>query len=154
MAKDDYVPCSFRLNLNNPSHLKVYRVLSDLNLDIHKSKTNFIIAAILSYIGVKTDAELTNLGAKELEERKGYATREELCEMENRIMVKVMKEVAEIMSKAALANQETSNLGMKQQNMLQSELNIESNKATEEKLDATLEEMSLMFANGDFGEEM
>lgn len=154
MAKDDYVPCSFRLNLNNPSHLKVYRVLSDLNLDIHKSKTNFIIAAILSYIGVKTDAELTNLGAKELEERKGYATREELCEMENRIMVKVMKEVAEIMSKAALANQETSNLGMKQQNMLQSELNIESNKATEEKPDATLEEMSLMFANGDFGEEM
>lgn len=154
MAKDDYAPCSFRLNLNNPSHLKVYRVLSDLNLEIHKSKTNFIIAAILSYIGVKTDAELTNQGAKELEERKGYATREELYEMESRITVKVMKEVAEIMSKAALANQETSNLGMKQQNMLQSELNKESNKATEEKLDTTLEEMSLMFANGDFGEEM
>ena len=74
--------------------------------------------------------------------------------MESRITVKVMKEVAEIMSKAALANQETSNLGMKQQNMLQSELNKESNKATEEKLDTTLEEMSLMFANGDFGEEM
>ena len=154
MAKDDYAPCSFRLNLNNPSHLKVYRVLSDLNLEIHKSKTNFIIAAILSYIGVKTDAELTNQGAKELEERKGYATREELYEMESRITVKVMKEVAEIISKAALANQETSNLGMKQQNMLQSELNKESNKATEEKLDTTLEEMSLMFANGDFGEEM
>ena len=154
MAKDDYAPCSFRLNLNNPSHLKVYRVLSDLNLEIHKSKTNFIIAAILSYIGVKTDAELTNQGAKELEERKGYATREELYEMESRITVKVMKEVAEIMSKAALANQETSNLVMKQQNMLQSELNKESNKATEEKLDTTLEEMSLMFANGDFGEEM
>ena len=154
MAKDDYAPCSFRLNLNNPSHLKVYRVLSDLNLEIHKSKTNFIIAAILSYIGVKTDAELTNQGAKELEERKGYATREELYEMESRITVKVMKEVADIISKAALANQETSNLGMKQQNMLQSELNKESNKATEEKLDTTLEEMSLMFANGDFGEEM
>ena len=154
MAKDDYVPCSFRLNLNNPSHLKVYRVLSDLNLEIHKSKTNFIIAAILSYIGVKTDAELTNQGAKELEERKGYATREELYEMESRITVKVMKEVAEIMSKAALANQETSNFGMTQQNMPQSESSTESNKTPEEKPDATLEEMSLMFANGDFGEEM
>ena len=154
MAKDDYAPCSFRLNLNNPSHLKVYRVLSDLNLEIHKSKTNFIIAAILSYIGVKTDAELTNQGAKELEERKGYATREELYEMESRITVKVMKEVAEIMSKAALANQETSNSCMTKQNMSQSESNTESNKTTEEKPDATLEEMSLMFANGDFGEEM
>lgn len=154
MAKDDYAPCSFRLNLNNPSHLKVYRVLSDLNLEIHKSKTNFIIAAILSYIGVKTDAELTNQGAKELEERKGYATREELYEMESRITVKVMKEVAEIMSKAALANQETSNSCMTKQNMPQSESSTESNKTIEEKPDATLEEMSLMFANGDFGEEM
>lgn len=34
---------SFHLNLNNPDHLKIYRTLEDLNTDIHKSVSNFVI---------------------------------------------------------------------------------------------------------------
>ena len=41
---------SFHLNLNNPDHLKIYRTLEDLNTDIHKSVSNFVIKAIIQYI--------------------------------------------------------------------------------------------------------
>lgn len=161
MAKDDNVQYNFRLNLNNPNHLKLYRVLSDLNTDIHKSKTSFIISALLYYIGVKSDVELTNTGAKELAERKGFATREELDELEKRITINVMKEVGAMMSKAVLANQAVFNNNMMQQYMNMPQANSSNsencydNKMNrDETTDATLEEMSLMFANGDFGEEM
>lgn len=38
---------SFHLNLNNPDHLKIYRTLEDLNTDIHKSVSNFVIKAVI-----------------------------------------------------------------------------------------------------------
>lgn len=41
---------SFHLNLNNPDHLKIYRTLEDLNTDIHKSVSNFVIKALIQYI--------------------------------------------------------------------------------------------------------
>lgn len=42
---------SFHLNLNNPDHLKIYRTLEDLNTDIHKSVSNFVI--IIVYLMLK-----------------------------------------------------------------------------------------------------
>lgn len=32
----------FRISLDNPEHLRVYRTLEDLNLNIHKSISSFV----------------------------------------------------------------------------------------------------------------
>ena len=50
MARKDVEQFNLRLNLNNPNHLKIYRTFQDLNTDIHKSRNNFIIEALLRYI--------------------------------------------------------------------------------------------------------
>lgn len=160
MAKNDYdyFQCNFRLNLNNPNHLKIYRVFEDLNKDIHKSRTNFIIEALLAYITEASSDKLTKGGAEEMAKREGYVTRKEFDGMENRVTAKVMKEVAEFMSKAAFSSQ-----GMMVQ-MLQPVMQMgnrqkatkpETEEQTEaaEGTDKTLEEMALLFSNGSFGEE-
>ena len=64
MARKDVEQFNLRLNLNNPNHLKIYRTFQDLNTDIHKSRNNFIIEALLRYINGISDEDLTFTGAK------------------------------------------------------------------------------------------
>lgn len=71
---------SFHLNLNNPDHLKIYRTLEDLNTDIHKSVSNFVIKAVIQYINDASRASLTKSGKNEKENLEGYVTRQELSE--------------------------------------------------------------------------
>lgn len=54
---------SFHLNLNNPDHLKIYRTLEDLNTDIHKSVSNFVIKAVIQYINDASRSSLTKSGS-------------------------------------------------------------------------------------------
>ena len=59
---------SFHLNLNNPDHLKIYRTLEDLNTDIHKSVSNFVIKAVIQYINdASTDAGSTEIDNETVE---------------------------------------------------------------------------------------
>ena len=135
MARKDVEQFNLRLNLNNPNHLKIYRTFQDLNTDIHKSRNNFIIEALLRYINGISDEDLTFTGAKKKQEADRYVTQSEIAELETRITAKVMKEVAEMMGRAAEAPKEN-----------------ETKDVIEEE-DATLQEMSLMFAQGEFGKE-
>lgn len=59
MARKDVEQFNLRLNLNNSNHLKIYRTFQDLNTDIHKSRNNFIIEALLRYINGISDEDLT-----------------------------------------------------------------------------------------------
>ena len=104
---------SFHLNLNNPDHLKIYRTLEDLNTDIHKSVSNFVIKAVIQYINDASRSSLTKSGKNEKENLEGYVTRQELSKKKD------------------------------------------SDKPEEEAepTDAALEEMSVLFAQGNFGEE-
>ena len=62
MARKDVEQFNLRLNLNNPNHLKIYRTFQDLNTDIHKSRNNFIIEALLRYIQeLKTQPLMKNM---------------------------------------------------------------------------------------------
>ena len=60
---------SFHLNLNNPDHLKIYRTLEDLNTDIHKSVSNFVIKAIIQYINGASKPSLTKSAKSRSNER-------------------------------------------------------------------------------------
>lgn len=161
MARKDVEQYNLRLNLNNPNHLKIFRTFQDLNTDIHKSRNNFIIEALLRYINGSNDEDLTNSGSKKKQEECGFVTREEVAELESRITAKVMKEVAEMLGRAALGYQGMMMNPMMLQNYMQmsrtGQREVQNEDVTDnneqEETDATLEEMSVLFAQGGFGEE-
>ena len=137
---------SFHLNLNNPDHLKIYRTLEDLNTDIHKSVSNFVIKAIIQYI----NGEKENL--------EGYVTRQELAEANLLLKAEVMKEVAQLFGNAAMNTQHLVTPELMQQMMQMMPDKVKKNEAVGhneavETTDETLEEMSVLFAQGNFGEE-
>ena len=148
---------SFHLNLNNPDHLKIYRTLEDLNTDIHKSVSNFVIKAVIQYINDASRSSLTKSGKNEKENLEGYVTRQELSEAKLQIKADVMKEVAQLFGDAAMNTQQVVTPALMQQMMSMIPENAEkkkdSDKPEEEPTDAALEEMSVLFAQGNFGEE-
>ena len=103
---------------------------------------------------------MTFTGAKKKQEADRYVTQSEIAELETRITAKVMKEVAEMMGRAALGNQGMminpmmmqSYMQMAQTTQQEAPKENETKDVTEEE-DATLQEMSLMFAQGEFGKE-
>ena len=50
MAKENLIYNSFRLNMNNPQHVKINNVLKNLNSKIYKSRNQFIADAVEFYI--------------------------------------------------------------------------------------------------------
>ena len=78
MGRQQYEQFCLRFSPDNPQHVKVLRILNNLDRDLYKSKTQFIMEAIESYIcrlseGMETADE---------DEKKKYVTSEELEVME------------------------------------------------------------------------
>lgn len=84
----------FRISLDNPEHLRVYRTLEDLNLNIHKSISSFVVKALLAYIKSADDSELTNTGMAEKDRQEVIITKEYIDKIKNEIRIDVLKEVA------------------------------------------------------------
>ena len=59
MAIDRTVKFTVRLNMLNPAHVTINKVLNELNLDIFKSKNQFFIDAVTYYIENYGQEELT-----------------------------------------------------------------------------------------------
>lgn len=104
MGRVDSAQHTFRVNLNNPKHLLVHQTLMELNLDIHKSRANFIIECLYSVIKGTEPCELTYLSDKEKDK---MITKREVMEMndelrndmndiENKVMEKMTKLLLEV----------------------------------------------------------
>lgn len=79
MAKSKFRNFTIRLSGENEQHIKVRNLLEDLNMDIHKSKSQFIIDAIEFYFNSFDEAELTNSGLERQQKcREEYVSREEM----------------------------------------------------------------------------
>lgn len=76
MAGGDIVRFSLRLNLKNEQHANIYKVLSALDKDVHKSENLFIIKAIDFYIQSFEDEYFMN--RPEQKKREKYVTIDEL----------------------------------------------------------------------------
>lgn len=147
---------SFHLNLNNPDHLKVYRTLEDLNTDIHKSISNFAVKAVVQYINGASRSSLTMTGKEEKDNLEGYVTRQELGEAKLQIKAEVMKEVAQLFGNAAMAGRQVVTPALMQQMIpekAEQKDTADKPDGETETADAALEEMSVLFAQGSFGEE-
>ena len=153
MPRSDYLQYNFRLNLNNPDHLRVYRTLTDLNRDIHKSKSSFIVTALLRYIDGASMDELTNEGAKQ---KKDIITREEYEQLVSRVTA--LENVLEFMSRAALTNTGLGNPYMQMiqfamQNTMKQENLQTVTPGEQEEAEKALEEMAMLFSQEHYGEE-
>lgn len=79
MAKSKFRNFTIRLSGENEQHIKVRNLLDDLNMDIHKSKSQFIIDAIEFYFNSFDEAELTNSGLERQQKcREEYVSRKEM----------------------------------------------------------------------------
>ncbi len=150
MNRNDGVQYSFRLNLKNPDHLLVHETLMDLDLDIHKSKSMFIIDSLVKTIkGLRPD-QLTKSAKSLYDYRMEYVTRGELEDMK----LVLEKDVTRDVSKDLLSVLITALSGMKGQITVESssEDEKEQQRISEKdriETEATLSELSDMWSDDD-----
>ena len=149
MNRNDGVQYSFRLNLKNPDHLLVHETLMDLDLDIHKSKSMFIIDSIVKNIkGLRPD-QLTKSAKSLYDYRMEYVTRGELEDMK----LVLEKDVTRDVSKDLLSVLITALSGMKGQITVGSSLREDDSQGISEKdrkeTEAALSELSDMWSDDD-----
>jgi len=90
MAKDDVVQYNIRLNLNNPRDLKLHQAIMNANMDIYKSKNNYLRK--VAYRGIFGDSE--GLEAEDdIVDLSQLVTKKELEELERRIKDSIMQEM-------------------------------------------------------------
>jgi len=93
MAKDNTSFYSFRLNLDNPQHRKINKVIKDLNLSIFKSKNQFIADAVEAYIDSFERDDVTEEGRTQKAKRMGYVSRSDLEQIKEEMRYELMSEV-------------------------------------------------------------
>lgn len=82
MAIDRTVKFTVRLNMLNPAHVTINKVLNELNLDIFKSKNQFFIDAATYYIENYGQEELTH---PKKEKEPEFVSTEDMDAIEQRI---------------------------------------------------------------------
>jgi hypothetical protein len=65
---------AFRLNINNSDHLKIHKILRDLDLSIYKSKSSFIVEILKAHL--LGDGEYVPLSDSDVAQQGGYVTKE------------------------------------------------------------------------------
>lgn len=89
MAKDNLITTSFRLNMNNPKHVKINNVLKNLNPQIYKSRNQFLIDAAVFFIEHYGDE---NFMERKENEEMHLVTREELEVIKKELVQTAMTE--------------------------------------------------------------
>ncbi len=98
MAKENLIYNSFRLNMNNPQHVKINNVLKNLNSKIYKSRNQFIADAVEFYIEHYGEEGFLE---REEEQEMQFITRKEMdairMELIGTAMTEARKEVIKIL---------------------------------------------------------
>lgn len=89
MTKDNLITTSFRLNMNNPKHVKINNVLKNLNPQIYKSRNQFLIDAAVFFIEHYGD---DNFMERKENEEIHFVTREELEVIKKELVQTAMTE--------------------------------------------------------------
>lgn len=102
---------SIRCSKDNPQHVNVNRVLSDLNTDIYKSKNQFLIDAVDYYIKMLNEEDLTNTAAMENAKNQRILRVKDIEALKQNIidevMIGVQREVIAILAQAVANRTDT-----------------------------------------------
>lgn len=99
MGMTDYRRIPVRLSYGNPEHVKIMDILDDLNLDVHKSRNQFIINAILFYVDAIKNDTLTyaeERRQKEMEER--FVTQDEMQKFSDKVKTELYEEMIKFLA--------------------------------------------------------
>lgn len=91
--KDNGFYHNLRCSRNNPQHVYVNKILEDLNLDIYKSKNQYIIDAVEYYSRMLNQDDLTVTAAVEKARQEGVVTQKDLDAIKREISNQVKQEV-------------------------------------------------------------
>ena len=58
MARKQYEQFCLRFSMENPTHVKLFRIINNLDSDIYRSKNQFIMEALEAYVSGKSIDEL------------------------------------------------------------------------------------------------
>lgn len=127
MAKGDgdFAQYNLRLNLNNPIHMKIYRALESYSSMKGNTKTQYIIDALVSKVTGHSEETLKNIN--ELTE--GYVSKAELDEKLKEQKKEILTEVVKYLDKKKTEP---------------------DSEIKDQVQDKTLEELSVMFSQGNF----
>lgn len=140
--KDDLVQYCIRLNLNNPEHLEVHKILQGLNKDVHKSQNNFIIQSVLRNAKCYSIDEMMTDAAKEQANNGRFVTQGEFERNIELIKTEIARDVfSQLCASLAKGN---SVIDVKSENKLNSP--YQDNKTEDGEVDTTLEDLSKMWA--------
>lgn len=107
---------NLRLSSNNPQHIRVDQILSDLNLDIYKSKNQFMVDAIETYVELMNQDDLTIKATLEKTREESFISRKDLevikREISDEVVKMVQKEVIAMLGTALAAKQAVVNTGI------------------------------------------
>ena len=132
MAKANVASHSLRLNLDNEQHMRVERVLSKLNLSVHKSLNQFLVDAVDAYIR-KLEGTEPVYEEKTKRKEKSYVTAEDLDRLRDEIRDGLQKEIIQILGSALAAGKAVQVLPVKEENEPK-----EQSKMTEDDTDEML----------------
>lgn len=107
---------NLRLSSNNPQHIRVDQILNDLNLNIYKSKNQFMADAIETYAKLMNQDELTIKATIEKARKESFVSRKDLevikREVADEVIKMVQKEVISMLGTALAAKQAAVSTGI------------------------------------------
>ena len=90
--KTNIVHHNIRMNLNNEQHRRVHKVLTELNMNVHKSVNQFLIDAADAYIGRLNKSDFVT-GDNQGQERCNVITQVDLENLRKEIKEELLKEI-------------------------------------------------------------
>lgn len=90
MARKQYEQFCLRFSLDNPEHVKLFRILNHLDPDIYRSKNQFVLEAMEAYVSGKS---VDDFCEKDKTEEKETLTRQDLLEFGEQIREEIKKEL-------------------------------------------------------------
>ena len=87
--RDSIVHYSLRLNLKNPRHLEIHKILKHLNQEMNKTQNQLFIAALEFYVDNVGKANLVELDKMKSNE---YVTRDDIEEIKEELHASVITE--------------------------------------------------------------
>lgn len=140
--KDDLVQYCVRLNLNNPEHLEVHKILQGLNKDVHKSQNNFIIQSVLRNAKCYSIDEMMTDAAREQADNGRFVTQGEFKRNIELIKTEIARDVfSQLCASLVRGN---SVIDGKPENKFNS--SYQDSKTEDGEADTTLEDLSKMWA--------
>lgn len=105
MSKENISCFNFRLNLDNEQHMRVYKIFHNLNVDIHKSKNQFIVDALEFYIRSFEEDDLVKDAMKAKVNKQGWLSRDDFDDLKIEIKLEIRDELIHLLGQMVAGKQ-------------------------------------------------